>query len=167
MLWLKRGLRLETKKFSANEPINSISIPDELIIPLKQHIGKEAKAVVKKGEYVKKNQLIGIADSEFSANIHASSSGKVTAIETRQVIGGESTCIIIKTDKKDATKKFKVKEKLSETIKDAGIVGLGGACFPTHIKLNPPSKCDVYILNGCECEPYLTSDFRIMLEYPD
>ena len=166
MFRLKRGLKLDTKKISADNPISPALIPDELIIPLKQHLGEESKAAVKKGDYVKKYQLIGKADGEFSANIHASSSGEVIAVEKRPVIGGESTCVVIKTDKKDKAKKFKPKENLNETVKNAGIVGMGGACFPTHIKLNPSVSCDLYILNGCECEPYLTSDLRIMLEFP-
>lgn len=167
MAGIKRGIKLDSKKITAEEPTNYSEIPDELVIPLKQHLGREAKPVVKVGDYVKKYQLLGKKDGDFSANVHASSSGEVTAVEKRPVIGGEANCIVIKTDKKDKSKRVSTKENLGENIKNAGIVGMGGACFPTHIKISPPKKCDVYILNGCECEPYLTSDLRLILEKPE
>ncbi len=167
MLRIKKEIIFEGTKKSAKKTINSHGIPKELVIPLKQHIGKEAKPIVEIGDKVKKYQKIASADGNFSANIHASSSGEVSSIERRITCDGDLMSIVIKTDGKDEKIKPEISDSMIENIKSAGIVGMGGACFPTHIKLSPDKTCDTYILNGCECEPYLTSDLRIMIEEPD
>ncbi len=164
MLGLKRGVAIKNTKKSAGIKIITADIPNELVIPLRQHIGKEAKAVVKKGDYVKKYQLIGEADGNISANIHASSSGEVIAVEKRPTALGNIDCVVLKTDKKDFGEGFCTSGSNIDTIRTAGIVGMGGACFPTHFKLKSGSSCDTFILNGCECEPYLTGDLRVMIE---
>lgn len=149
----------------------------ELVIPLSRIIGKEAEAVVEPGQAVKKGQLIGKAQGFISANVHSSVSGKVKAIEMRpHPTGIERMAVVIENDfKEELCDDIKPKdidkmtnEEIVQAVKDAGIVGMGGATFPTHVKLMPPKdkKIDYIILNGAECEPYLTADHRLMLEKP-
>ena len=173
------GVHPSENKFTQNIPITTLPTPKTVIIPLSQHLGKEAKPVVKLKDLVKKGQLIAEADGFISANIHASTSGIVKAIAPHINPSGQySTAITIESDGKDEWLEgtnttpinFKAlsKAQIIQKIKDAGIVGMGGAGFPTHVKLSPPpdKKIDVIILNGAECEPYLTSDHRVMLENP-
>ena len=147
----------------------------EMVYPLSQHIGAPAKAVVKKGDEVKRGQLIAEAGGFVSANIYASVSGKVKGIEARRLaIGGMCESIIIENDGNWESVEFSeatdyrclAREEIIELIKKAGVVGMGGAGFPTHVKLSPkdPEAIDYFIINGAECEPYLTSDYRMMLE---
>lgn len=161
-------------------PIQSAGIPKQLIFPLRQHIGKDAEACVAVGDQVYKGQIIASANQiGLSANIHASTSGKVSAIEIRSLphpSGLEGCCIIVDSDGKDDWEKNKLKihskfkntdiETLLEQIQQAGIVGLGGATFPTDIKLASSSQTQIktLIINGAECEPYITCDDRLMRE---
>ena len=166
----------DQKELAKNKPIRVIKAGKILVFPLQQHIGAKAKPVVKVGDSVLVGQIIGEADGVISANVLSSVSGKVTAIEERLVVGGQKVeCIVVENDEKyDAIKGFGVErdlntlsnEEIVKAVKDAGIVGLGGASFPTHVKLTPkdPSKIDYILVNGAECEPYLTSDYRLMLE---
>ena len=148
------------------------------VIPLRQHIGAPATPVVKIGDRVLVNQKIGEANGFVSANVHSSVSGTVKAIEKRRIANGEKVdCIIIEND--GLYESININDKRSvddlsredkiELIKEAGIVGMGGAGFPTHVKLSPkdPDSIDYIIVNGAECEPYLTSDYRRMLENPE
>ncbi len=164
------------KELTAEKPIINAPLPQKVVIPLLQSVGNPAKCVVARGDMVKKGQLIGQADGNISANVHASISGKVTQI-ARHVnpIYGNSDSVFIESDKTDEAVFGSLEhngvdslnsEQILGMIKDAGIVGLGGAAFPTHIKLNPPKnkRIDVIILNGAECEPYLTCDYRLMME---
>jgi len=179
MLTFKRGVHpLEKKLLTESIKIEEYTPKGELVIILLQHIGAPCEAVVKKGDKVLIGQKIGESKSIFSAPVHASVSGIVKNIEPRlQTDGTKTMAIIIENDHlyqrvksiKYANFNELSKEKLVSIIKEAGIVGLGGACFPTHIKLSPPndSKIDYIIINACECEPYLTSNHRIMLEFPD
>lgn len=160
MFTFKRGVRLPENKPGQETVISKIDTPEKLYIPLQQHIGKPAKALVKVGDYVKKYQKIGEAQGKISANIHASSSGKVTEAGKQ---------IVIETDGEDLAVELKKtehpnKEEIIQIIREAGIVGMGGATFPTDVKLQPPGEIEEFILNGCECEPYLTTDYRLMLE---
>lgn len=150
----------------------------DLVYPLIQHVGVPAVPVVKKGDKVLVGQLIAAADGDMSANIHASVSGTVKAIETKQIPTGiAADCIIVENDNlytqvpslNPKPIELLVKSDIVKLIKDAGVVGMGGAGFPTHVKLSPksPEKIDYVIVNCCECEPYLTSDYRRMLEIPD
>jgi electron transport complex protein RnfC len=165
---------------STGEATRPAAIPAELILPLQQHIGEPAAPIVAVGERVLKGQMIAKAQDYVSVPVHASSSGTVTAIEHRPVphpSGQSAVCIVIETDGEDrwvenktAIADYRTLEPsaLRNAIRDAGIVGLGGAGFPSFIKLNPePSaQIDLLILNGAECEPYITCDAMLMQERP-
>ena len=166
----------ERKELAKDKSIRVIKAGKTLVYPLQQHIGAKAKATVKVGDRVLVGQIIGEADGMISANVLSSVSGIVKAIEDRLVVGGQKveSIIVENDDKYDAIEGFGVerdlnsmsKEEIIKAVKDAGIVGLGGASFPTHVKLQPkdPDKIDYVLVNGAECEPYLTSDYRLMLE---
>ena len=173
----KRGVYLLESKLTAHKKIMEAELPKKAIIPLQQHIGAVCEPLVKKGGNVKKYQKIGDSKAPISAPVHASISGKVTEIkEYPHPLGRNVLSVVIEGDGKDEPITFErkdveklSKEELLDIIKEAGIVGLGGATFPTHVKLNPPKEKQVQILiiNGAECEPYLTTDHRVMLEFPD
>ena len=177
MLSFRHGVHPDEKKgLSKDKAIRIIKPSDILVFPMQQHIGAKAKPCVKVGDNVLLGQIIGEADGAMSANVLSTVSGKVTAIEDRLSVSGQKVeCIIIENDgKDDAIKGYGVErdfnsltnDEIIKIIKDAGIVGLGGACFPTHVKLTPkePGKIDYLLVNGAECEPYLTSDYRLMME---
>ena len=148
-------------------------------IHLSQHIGAPAKPLVAKGDHVLKGQIIAEAGGFISANVLSSVSGTVKGIESKLVANGAMVqSILVENDgeeeaiegfgtDRDATKLSK--EEICKIVKDAGIVGLGGAGFPTHVKLTPKDEnaIDYVIVNGAECEPYLTSDYRTMMERPE
>lgn len=172
------GVHPPENKLSAGEKIKVLPVPEQVIIPLGQHIGAPATPVVQKGDTVKAGQLIAQAAGFVSANIHSSVSGTVVAIDnvtdaaglskpaiTIKVEGDEWLPEIDRTDKVDRNITLS-KEEIVKAIAAAGIVGMGGATFPTQVKLTPPpgSKAEFLIINGVECEPYLTSDHRVMLE---
>ena len=154
-------------------------LPEQIILPLSQHLGKEAKALVKKGEDVKAGQMIAQAEGFVSAPIHTSVAGKVMSLGKEQTSSGfPKDSIVIKHNGTIESENILLDPLNPETITAneirervalAGIVGQGGAAFPTSVKLNPPKDkaIDVVILNGCECEPYLTRDFRFMIERPE
>jgi len=168
------------KKQTASKPIVDLAPTEELVYPLSQHIGAPAVPCVKAGDSVLMGQKIAEANGFISAHIHASVSGKVKAIEKRLHPNGVvMECIVLENDGLDTPvpellepecdyKKLSPKELLAK-IQEAGIVGMGGAGFPTHAKLAPPpeAKIEYVIVNGAECEPYLTSDYRAMLETPE
>ena len=172
------GVHPPENKLSAGENIKTLSLPEQVIIPLGQHIGAPATPVVQKGDQVKAGQLIAKATGFVSANIHSSVSGTVTAIDNvTDAAGLSKPAITIKVEgdewlpEIDRSNKIEhnltlSKEEIIKAIADAGIVGMGGATFPTQVKLTPPpgNKAEVLIINGVECEPYLTADHRIMLE---
>ena len=166
------------KALSKDKPIREVLPKGELVYPLSQHIGAPAKAIVAKGDHVLAGQKIAEAGGFVSANIFASVSGTVKAIEARLgVAGGMQESIIIENDGLYEEVEFSPERKLAdisgkeiiEIIKEAGIVGMGGAGFPTHVKYMPkdPSAIDYIIVNCAECEPYLTSDYRRMMEEPE
>lgn len=164
------------KELSRDCPIKAVPASELMVYPLSQSIGAPAKPSVQKGDRVLKGQMIAEADGFISAPIYSSVSGTVKAIENRLVISGEKALsIVIENDGQDevygnfgepADADSYSAEKISEIIKASGIVGLGGAGFPTSVKLSPknPLNIDTLIINGAECEPYLTSDYRLMLE---
>lgn len=165
----------EHKELTSKSQIEKAKIPAQIILPLVQHLGKPCNPEVKPGDYVRLGQRIAGLDSGVFSPIHTSVSGKVLAIEDRpHPILGKTKAIVIENDYKDQifdnTKlsEKQIQELTADQIRrivfEKGIVGLGGASFPTHIKLNAGKKIDDLILNGAECEPYLTSDFRLMLE---
>ena len=165
------------KAETASLAIVDLVPPDELIFPLSQHIGALSKPCVKVGDRVLMGQKIADADGFMSANIHSSVSGTVVAIEKRIHPNGlPIESIIINNDGLDELAppvensggdyKTKSAKEIIDIIKEAGVVGMGGATFPTHVKLSVPdnAKIEYVIINGAECEPYLTSDYRAMLE---
>lgn len=164
------------KQFTEHKPIEKAPLPKKVIIPVRQHIGAPCVPLVKLGDVVKKGTLIASNETaSMSSNIHASVSGKVTGIGVRpHPVYGQCLAIEIESDgfdeweegvlKKRDYKSLSPSEMLS-IIKDAGIVGMGGAAFPTYVKLASHSPVDTLIINGAECEPYLTVDHRVMLEY--
>jgi len=164
------------KSFSEQKAIKETSLPEEIVIPLSQHTGAPNEPLVKVGDKVKAGQKIGATDKFVSAPVHASLSGTVTAIEPRPFMLGDMVdSIVIAVDKDQESVEYTENDLQRMTIndiraavKEAGVVGMGGAAFPTSVKLSPPpdKKVDVLIINGCECEPYLTCDHRIMLEQP-
>ncbi|MCD8567697.1 MAG: electron transport complex subunit RsxC, partial [Geovibrio sp.] len=135
-------------------------------VPLAQHIGAPAKALVAKNQEVKTGELIGQAAGFISANIHAPVSGKVVALQDlpHPVTGKTAGVIIEASGDQNEILPAEAAEKFQDAVLRAGIVGLGGATFPTNVKLSPPKKVDTLLLNGAECEPYLTCDHRLMLE---
>ncbi len=174
------GLHLtDHKAESTNLPIADLPVPSQLVLPLVQHIGAAAEPLVQVGERVLKGQLIARAGDHIGAPIHASSSGLISAIEARSVphpSGLPVQSIVITTDGLDewtipsrgsSDPCGLPAEEIRNRVRDAGIVGLGGAGFPTHIKLNPGTRhlIETLIINGAECEPYITCDDMLMREY--
>lgn len=167
------------KDYSQNCPIQPIEPEAEMVFPMSQNLGAPSKPVVAKGDRVLKGQLIAEAGGFIGAPIFSSVSGTVKAIEKRLVINGSKVdSIVIENDGLDeAVDGFGAereldslsKEEIVDSIRNAGIVGLGGAGFPTVVKLTPKNADDIdyLIINGAECEPYLTSDYRLMLEKPE
>lgn len=160
-------------KHTADCETVNMPIPDVVKIPLSQHIGAPCKPLVAKGDYVKVGQLIGDTDAFVSAPIHSSVSGTVTGIEeVRSMMGGWDTLVVIEPDKKQELWEGLHKPEAADLaefvkeIRNSGIVGMGGASFPTHIKFNPKNidEVDTLIVNAAECEPFITSDHRCMLE---
>ena len=180
LLTFKYGIHPAYKKNSTEaSAISAAKIPDKVVIPLQQHIGAPNKPLVKKGDTVKTGQKIAESEAFVSSPVHASISGKIKAIASSLSSSGQLlTSVTIASDGKDEAYESSPKKReytdlspdeIRAIAKEAGIVGLGGAAFPTHVKLNPPKekKIDAVIINGSECEPYLTADHRIMLEQPE
>lgn len=170
-----QSIKVSHEKHTSACETQIMPVPDTVCISMSQHIGAPCKPLVKKGDYVKVGQPIGDTDAFVSAPIHSSVSGTVTAIEgIRSVMGGEDQAIVIETDKKQEVwegikpPQVSSREEFVQAIKASGLVGLGGAAFPTHIKYNPQNldEVDTLIVNGAECEPFITSDHRLMLENP-
>ncbi len=175
----KNGVHpFEGKELSKEKPVKELLPKGELVFPVSQHIGAPAKPVVKAGDLVLRGQVIAEAGGFVSSPIHSSVSGKVKKIEPRRVaVGDLVNSIIIESDGEMKEAEFQEtanvtllsKEEIIEKVKNAGVVGMGGAGFPTHVKLSPkePDKIDYVIANCAECEPYLTSDYRRMMENPE
>ena len=163
----------EHKEATEHMALVKFPAPKQVVIPLSMHAGAPANPVVAVGDSVKLGQLIGEAAGFISANIHASVSGKVVAIEERPHANrGMCLSVVIENDFQDtvgvdAHIDPKTPEDIVALVKAAGIVGMGGAGFPTNVKLAPPKPIDTVLLNGCECEPMLTADHRVLLEYAD
>jgi len=166
---------VENKHYSEHMAIEKLPLPGRVYLPLIQHLGKVCSPEVKVGDMVSLGQKIAGANTNIYAPIHASISGKVTAItDWPHPVLGRAKAIIIEGNGLDNDSAFSIRSQkdidrltpqdLRQIVLDAGIVGMGGASFPTHIKLNPPKPTDTLIVNGAECEPYLTSDARLMSE---
>ena len=169
----------EHKELTSGIPSRRLPFPEEIILPLSQHLGRPAEALVKPGDRVERGDVIAKASGFISSRVHASAAGTVKSIEHwPHPAGAMQPSIRIEVDP-HSTQLQRPRlvphweevpaEQLSEEISKAGIVGLGGAAFPMHVKLRPPEDqpVDVLMVNGCECEPYLTSDHRTMLERPE
>lgn len=174
----ERGIHPKyNKELSSGKSITPAKLPQRIVIPLSQHIGAPAKLEVKIGDEVKKGQIIGSPSGFVSSPVHSSISGKVIAIADFPTAAGRLVnSVVIESDEKDEAIAFKetpgymnlTADEIKAMIKDAGIVGMGGAAFPTNVKLSPPKEkpIDTVIINGAECEPYLTADHRLMVERP-
>jgi Na+-translocating ferredoxin:NAD+ oxidoreductase subunit C len=172
------GVHPEENKISKDKPIEVLAIPKIVSIPFSQHLGAPAKVLVNKGDKVKVGQLIAKGEAFISANIHSSVSGKVTRIdEVLDTSGYRRPAVVIEVEgddweqtidrSKELKKEILLSQKeIIQKINEMGVVGLGGATFPSHVKLSVPEgkKAEVLIINGVECEPYLTSDHRLMME---
>ena len=178
-LSFKGGVHPKDKKeYTSTVPIVELEVPNELIFPVSQHIGAPCTPCVAVGDHVNVGTKIADSEAFVSAPVHSSVSGTVKAIEPRPVPNGTMTLsIVIENDFNDtldeSVKPIDYKsvkpDDIPSLVREAGVVGMGGATFPTHVKLMPPAdkKIDTVIVNGAECEPYLTSDHRVMLETPD
>ena len=168
----------EHKELTAQAGIRRLPFPKEVVLPLQQHAGKPARAIVRPGDRVERGDLIAEADGWISSPVHASASGTVSGIGLAPHPDGTW-----KTAIRIAVEPFSAQvprprmvpawegldpKALVEAIRHAGVVGLGGAAFPTHVKLSPPPEkpVELILINGCECEPYLTTDHRTMAEFP-
>lgn len=178
LLTFKGGIHpYDGKDLSKEKPIKKLLPKDELVYMLSQHIGAPAKPIVARGDSVKVGQVIAEAGGFVSAPVHASVSGTVKGIEARLTVTGVmGNAIVVENDHTyesvafvEADPEKLSKQEIIKKVQDAGIVGMGGAGFPTHVKLSPkePDKIEYILVNGAECEPYLTSDYRRMLENPE
>ncbi len=182
--WLKGGFRHgvhppDHKEATAAIPIRRMPFPDEIVLPLRQHAGAPARLLVRPGQRVERGDKVGEAQGFISVPIHASASGTVTAVEWwPHPDGSQAEAVRIAVDPHSAQIPRPrliprwddlTPEQVRAAVKDAGVVGLGGAAFPTHVKLTPPegATVEVLLVNGAECEPYLTSDHRVMVEHPE
>jgi electron transport complex protein RnfC len=178
------GVHPDENKITAEIPTKEAELPKQAIFPLSQHIGAPAKPVVQKGDKVKVGTLLAEAGGFVSAPIFSSVSGTVAKIDASVDASGYRKPVIIINvegdeweegiDRSDKLEKLSAHpeltpEEIVKRVRDNGIVGMGGACFPTAIKLTPPptAKAECVIINGVECEPYITSDYRLMMEHPD
>jgi len=167
------GIVLPHHKNTAQCETKRMKIPGKVIIPMLQHVGAPCRTLVKKGDAVKVGQLLGVSEKYISAPIHSSISGIVTNVATTVSSNGTHVdAVEIKSDGKQEIYEgikpphYNSDSQLIELIKESGLVGLGGAGFPTHVKLTPPKekKIDILIINAAECEPYITSDYREIIE---
>lgn len=173
-----RGIHLEEHKDETKaKPTRRLPFAPEIIVPLAQHVGKPAKAIVFKGQQVTRGEIIATADGFMSVPIHAPVTGTIKEIGLAKTAqGGKQEAIIITTSLSSGQQVLDTgrqcdylhmsREELIKAVQSTGVVGLGGAAFPTHVKMQTPADCSIHTLlvNGCECEPFLTTDHRLMLE---
>ncbi len=167
----------ENKEYTEHLPLVRFPDPEVVVIPMSQHLGAPANPIVAVGDEVLVGQKIGEAAGFISAPVHASVSGTVIAVEDRPHANrGSCLSVVIKSDGKNTLHESVqphgdldslTPDEIVSIVKEAGIVGMGGAGFPTNVKMKPAKPVDTILLNGCECEPYLTADHRVLLEYAD
>lgn len=169
----------EQKEPTAEKALEILPPPEKVFIPLHQHFGNPAEPSIKKGDEVLVGQKIGEATSLFSACVHSSVSGKVLSVDGHNHPLGKPVLTVVIANNGENRFHPAVSgvenpfilspDQIRKKVKEAGIVGLGGAAFPTAVKITPPKDkpIDTIIINGCECEPILTADFRLMMEFPD
>ena len=173
------GVHPAAHKIAHSAPVETFPVPDEAVVFMTQHLGAPANPIVQKGDKVKVGQLIGEASSFVSANIHAPISGTVTKVDMiADITGYKKPAVVIQREGDDWDEaidtsldivrdlKLQTKDEIIARMKDRGLVGLGGACFPMHIKymLKPEQKCEYLIVNAVESEPYISTDNRVILE---
>ncbi len=170
----------EHKELTASLPVRRMPFPDEVVLPVRQHAGRPAKVVVGKGDRVERGDVVAVADGFVSAPVHASATGSVSGVEWWPHPDG-SSCLAVRIAVEPHSTQLPRPRMIPDwrglepaaivqAVQDAGVVGLGGAAFPTHVKLKVPdpktARIETILLNGCECEPYLTTDHRVMVEWP-
>lgn len=162
-----------SKDATSGSPIENAPVPERLVIPMSQHLGAPCQATVSRGDRVQRGQIVGDVEAMVSAPVHSPVSGEVKSVLKQRLANGAfaSAVEIVPDEEQDRDTFIPVPESDDPVamVRAAGVVGLGGAAFPSHVKLMPPKDMpvDTVILNGCECEPYLTCDDRQMLEYSD
>lgn len=169
----------DSKELTAGRPIRRLPFPDEIVLPLQQHAGAPAKLLVRVGDHLERGDMVASAEGYISSPVHASAAGRVVSIGPRpHPSGRHQTAVRIAVDRYAAQMPRRrlvpdwqglSRDEIVQAVQDAGVVGLGGAAFPAHVKLSPPAdqSIDTLVVNGCECEPYLTSDHRVMVEHAD
>ena len=169
----------DEKGLTAHRPIRRVPFPEEVVLPLRQHAGRPAKLAVTAGQRVERGDVVAVADGFISAPVHASAAGRVADVGWYpHPDGSMAQAVRIAVDRFAGQLprprivprwEALTPPQLVQAVQDAGVVGLGGAAFPTHVKLAPPKDATIHtiIVNGAECEPYLTTDHRIMVEYPE
>ncbi|HUG39570.1 MAG TPA: electron transport complex subunit RsxC [Longimicrobiales bacterium] len=169
----------DSKHLTAALPIRRMPFPEEVVLPLRQHTGKPSKPIVKAGDRVERGDVVAVADGYVSVPVHASAAGVVEEVGWwPHPDGSMDTAIRIRVERFSAQLprprlvpewEGLTADQVRAAVQNAGVVGLGGAAFPTHVKLNPPADTpiEVLLVNGAECEPYLTSDHRVMVEHPE
>ncbi len=168
----KKGISVPHNKRTENRPLEECVTPEKVCIPLSQHIGKPAVACVAPGDRVKAGSVIGRADGFVSAAVFSSVSGEVLSVTRHKTPTGTCEHITIANDGKyDEVKLAPLKDRsrdaLLAAISEAGLVGMGGAGFPSHVKYQPKKPVDTFILNAAECEPYITCDYRLLVEHAE
>lgn len=168
------GIRLDHRKNTENSPTEDFPLPAKVKIPMSMTMGASCQPLVKVGDTVLVGEKIGDTDAPFSAPVHSSVSGTVTAIsDYRTAAGSVCKAVEIETDGNQTVSPdvkppvISSKEDFIKAVRESGACGLGGAGFPTHIKLNPKTPVDTLVINAAECEPYITADYREMMEFPD
>lgn len=168
------GIKLKHRKNTENCETVQLPLPQKIKLPMSMHMGVPCTPLVKVGDIVKVGQKIGDSDAPFSVPIHSTVSGKVTALsDYRTPMGSVCKAVEIETDGEQTISEevkppvITDKESFLKAVRESGVCGLGGAGFPTHIKLNPKTEIDTLVINGAECEPYITADYREMLENTD
>ncbi len=168
------GAKVPHRKHTASSASEVMPLPEKVRIPMQMHIGAPCKPLVKVGDQVLVGQKIGDSDAFISAPVHATISGKVTAIEKMVMTDGKSVdAVVIASDGENTVSpdvrppEVHSREDFVKAIRESGLVGLGGGGFPTHVKVNPPVPVDTLLINAAECEPYITADHREMLENAD
>ena len=169
-----KGIKLKHRKNTENCATVDFPIPKKVRIPMSMNMGAACQPLVKVGDEVKVGQKIGDTNVPFSVPVHSGVSGKVTAVsDYRTAMGTVCKIVEIETDGQQTVSEevrppeVNDKESFLKAVRESGACGLGGAGFPTHIKLNPKTPIDTLIINGAECEPYITADYREMIECPD
>ncbi|MDO8963185.1 MAG: RnfABCDGE type electron transport complex subunit C, partial [Coriobacteriia bacterium] len=163
----------EHKDATADSPVEWAPLPARLVVPLSQHLGAPCKATVAAGDRVERGQVVGDVEAMVSSPVHSPVSGTIAEIGPTLTAGGSVVgCVVIDRDEGQDLDSFVAVPEAEDRrarVRAAGIVGMGGATFPTMVKLTPPKGMDIttVILNGCECEPFLTCDHRLMLEQPE